>query len=98
MADEIRAEYSQLQQVASQFSKQATAINQMQQRVKRSMSSLQGKWIGKGSEAFFQEMSDEVMPATNRLYAALQEAGKATKQIAQILQQAEQDAASPFKV
>ena len=97
MADEIRAEYAQLQQVATKFSQQATAISQMQSHVKRSMSALQGNWIGKGSEAFFREMGDEILPATARLHNALQEAGKATKQIAQILQQAEQDAAAPFK-
>lgn len=97
MADEIRADYQQLQSVAAQFSKQASAINQMSQQVKRSMSSLQGNWIGKGSESFFSEMSDKVLPGTARLYKALQEASKITKQIAQTVQQAENDAAAPFK-
>lgn len=97
MADEIRADYRQLQQVATQFSRQATAVNQTRQQVKRSMNALQGSWIGHGSEAFFAEMSDKVLPATDRLYKALQEANKVTKQIAQLLQQAEQDASTPFK-
>jgi len=37
MADEIRADYTQLQQVATQFNRQAAAINQMQQQMKRSL-------------------------------------------------------------
>ncbi|PKO20908.1 MAG: hypothetical protein CVU38_17625, partial [Chloroflexi bacterium HGW-Chloroflexi-1] len=74
-----------------------TAINQMQQQMKRSLSALQGNWIGHGSEAFFSEMNDKVLPATNRLCKALQDANKITKQIAQLLQQAEQDAAAPFQ-
>jgi WXG100 family type VII secretion target len=97
MADEIRADYQQLQQVATQFSKQATAINQMRAQVKRSMNALHGNWIGKGSESFFSEMNDKVMPGTERLYKALQEASKITKQIAQTMKQAEDDAAAPFK-
>ena len=97
MADEIRADYRQLAQLATQFSRQASAINQMRQRVKHSMNALQGNWIGHGSEAFFSEMSDKVLPGQDRLYKALQEASKVTKQISQLMQQAEQDAASPFK-
>ena len=97
MADEIRADYRQLAQVATQFSRQASAVNQMRQQVKRSMNALQGNWIGHGSEAFFAEMNDKVLPGTNRLYKALQDASKITKQISQLVQQAEQDAAAPFK-
>lgn len=97
MADEIRADYAQLQQVAQQFNKQAQAINQMRQSVKKSMGALQGNWKGKGSDAFFSEMSDKVLPASDRLYQALQEASKITKQMAQTVQQAEEDAAAPFK-
>jgi WXG100 family type VII secretion target len=97
MADEIKADYSQLQQVSAQFNKNASTMSQMQQQVKGKMSSLQGSWMGKGSEAFFSEMSDKVLPGVDRLIKALQEASKVTKQMAQVLQQAEQDAAAPFK-
>jgi WXG100 family type VII secretion target len=97
MADEIRVDYPQLQQVAAQFSRQATAVNQTQQQVKRSMGQLQSAWVGQGSGAFFREMSDKVLPATNRLYQALQDASKTTRQIAQLMEQAERDAAAPFQ-
>jgi WXG100 family type VII secretion target len=97
MADEIQADYAQLQQVSQLFNKQAQAINQMRQQVRKSMGGLQGNWIGKGSDAFFNEMSDKVLPATTRLYQALQEASKITKQMAQTVQQAVEDAAAPFK-
>ncbi len=97
MADEIRADYTQLQQVATQFSRQATAINRMQQQMKRSLSALQGNWIGHGSEAFFSEMRDKVLPATQRLADALRAAQKVTLQISQVLRAAEEDAARPFR-
>jgi len=97
LADEIRADYTQLQQVATQFSRQATAINRMQQQMKRSLSALQGNWIGHGSEAFFSEMRDKVLPATQRLADALRAAQKVTLQISQVLRAAEEDAARPFR-
>jgi WXG100 family type VII secretion target len=97
MADEIRVDYPQLQQVAAQFARQATAVNQMQQQVKRSMGPLQSAWVGQGSGAFFREMNDKVLPATNRLCQALQDASKTTRQIAQLMEQAERDAAAPFQ-
>jgi len=97
MADEIRADYTQLQQVATQFSRQATAINRMQQQMKHSLGGLQGNWIGHGSEAFFSEMRDKVLPATQRLADALRAAQKVTQQISQVLRAAEEDAAAPFQ-
>jgi WXG100 family type VII secretion target len=97
MADEIRVDYAQLQEVAARFARQATAINQVQQQLKSKMGHLQSAWVGKGSAAFFAEMNDKVLPATARLYNALQEASKTTKQISQLLEQAEKDAAAPFK-
>ena len=97
MADEIRVDYARLQQVAAQFSRQATAINQMQQQVKRRVGQLQSAWVGKGSDAFFAEMNDKVLPATDRLQRALRDASKTTQQIAQLMAQAEEDAAAPFR-
>ncbi|HMQ51231.1 MAG TPA: WXG100 family type VII secretion target [Anaerolineae bacterium] len=99
MAEEIRADYEQLETIASQFAKQAQAIQQMLQKVQKSMDELENDgWIGRGSDAFFAEMQGEVLPASNRLHDALEEASRVTKEIIQTVQQAEDEACSPFKV
>lgn len=99
MAEEIRADYEQLETIASQFAKQAQAIQQMLQKVQKSMDELENDgWIGRGSDAFFSEMQGEVLPASNRLHDALEEANRVTKEIIQTVQQAEDEACSPFKV
>ena len=98
MADEIRVDYAQLERVAAQFARQATAVNQMQQQLRRKTGQLQSAWVGKGSGAFFTEMNDKILPATARLHNALQEASKTTRQIAQLMAQAERDAAAPFRL
>ncbi len=96
--DEVRADYEQLEQVANQFQAQSQAIQQMLQNVKGSMDPLVGGgWIGRGSDAFYAEMEGEVLPATQRLQAALEEASQATKKITQTMQQAEDNASALFR-
>lgn len=96
--DEIRADYNRLEQLANQFASQSQAIQQMLQNVRGSMDPLQsGGWIGRGSDAFFTEMQSEVLPATQRLQEALDEANRVTKQIIQTVKQAEEEASSPFR-
>jgi WXG100 family type VII secretion target len=98
MADEIRADYEQLQEVATRFANQSQATQDMLQRVRNSMSKLEdGGWIGRGSDAFFNEMNGEVLPATERLRQALEEGSQATNKIVQVVRQAEEEASSPFK-
>lgn len=96
--DEIQADYDRLEQIANQFANQSQAIQQMLQSTKGAMDPLQGGgWIGRGSDAFFSEMQGEVLPASERLKEALDEAGRVTKQIVQIVKQAEEEASSPFR-
>jgi WXG100 family type VII secretion target len=98
MADEIRADYDRLEQVANQFANQSQAVGQMLQSVRGSMDPLEGGgWIGRGSDAFFEEMNSEVLPASQRLQEALDEASRVTKQIIQTVKQAEEEASSPFR-
>lgn len=99
MSDEIRADYDELEQVASRFATQSQAVQQMMQKVNQSANKLiSGDWKGRGIEAFTNEMTDEVFPATKRLYEALEEASRATNDIAQTLKTAEEEACSPFRV
>ncbi len=98
MADEIRADYDQLQDIASRFANQAQVIQEMLQNVRNRMQPLEdGGWIGRGSDAFFSEMNDEVLPATERLQKALEEAARVTNQIMQTVRQAEEEASGLFK-
>jgi len=98
MADEVKADYEQLEQVASKFSSQSEEIQQMLQTVKNNMDQLEPDWIGRGSEAFFSEMQSEVLPAVMRLQQALEEANRVTKEVVQTMQDAEEEASSPFRV
>lgn len=98
MAQQIQANYDDLQDVASRFTNQAQAIQAMLQRVSSSYSKLRGGgWQGRGADAFFGEMEDIVLPATGRLQDALEQAGQATGNIARAVKQAEEEASSLFR-
>lgn len=97
MADIVRANYQQLDQIANKFKNEAEQTRAMLQKVKGAMEPLQsGGWIGKGSDAFFNEMNGKIIPAVNRLAQALQEAASKTKEIGNTMRQAEQEGANPF--
>jgi WXG100 family type VII secretion target len=96
--DEIKAEYDQLDQVANRFLQQSEAITNMLQRVRSSMEKLeQDGWKGRGAQAFFDEMHGEVLPACQRLHTVLSDGSQVSKEIIQIMRQAEGEAAAPFK-
>ena len=98
MADEIRADYDKLSQVASRFDKQAHLINEMLRKVKADMEKLEhGGWIGHGATDFFQEMHSLVLPAVQRLEGALHTGSQVTKEISEQMRRAEEEASSIFK-
>lgn len=97
MADKVQADYEQLDQVSGQFSNQSQVIQDLIQKVRSSVQQLEdGGWIGRGADSFFSEMQSVVFPAMQRLESSLNDASGTTKQIAQNMQQAEQDAQSLF--
>ena len=61
------------------------------------METLEPDWVGLGSDAFFEEMQGEVLPAVQRLQEALEQAGMVTGEIVSIFQQADEEASSPFR-
>jgi WXG100 family type VII secretion target len=97
MADKVQADYEQLGQVSSQFANQSQVIQELMQKVRSSVQQLEdGGWIGRGADSFFSEMQSVVFPAIQRLESSLNDASSTTKQIAQNMQQAEQEAQSLF--
>lgn len=98
MPDQIQANYDELQQVSSQFNNCGQAIEALQQKIRSSYAKLADKgWIGKGADAFFDEMESKIFPTEHRLQQALEKAGQVTGTIAQNVKQAEEEASSLFR-
>lgn len=98
MADRIEVDYQALNKIAKQFSKQARLIEQMHKRVSTETNSLaKDGWIGRGSDAYFREMQEIVLPGVQRLYEALEEANRVTIQINKDMEKAEDEASAPLR-
>ena len=97
-SDVIQAKYDELDTIARRFGQQAQGIGELRSQLQRSAQPLeQGGWQGRGSAAFFKEMNGQVVPATQRLRQALDEARAVTLQISELLRRAEQEASAPFR-
>ncbi len=94
----IQADYDELANIANQFAQEAAGVEQQTAKIMGLVGELEaGGWIGLGANAFYGEIYDLVEPGLQKLSRALEDAANATKQIAQMVQQAEQEASGRFK-
>jgi WXG100 family type VII secretion target len=99
----IEVNYDELANIQKLFNNESQGINQLYQETKRKVDALTGQgqgagWIGRGSEAFFAEMQNIVLPSMQRLAQALLAASSATGRISQTFRSGEEEAKSLFKV
>ena len=87
-ADLIQADYDALQQMAARFGRESQLTSELMRRLDQLAQALPA---GETTPA----LTAEILPALNRLAAALAESQAASQQIIAILQQAEETAAHP---
>lgn len=98
-APRVRADFDVLGRIAQAFAKHASDTRQSLQRIKQQVDTLQsGDWIGKGANAFYQEMNSSVLPSFNRLVSSLERAGQDTKKMSDIMKRAEEEASTYFRL
>jgi len=94
----VRADYDQLQQVASGFSQTEQTLQQLLALLKQNKETLQGgDWVGQGATAFYKEMDDSVLPTMDRLVKAMDAASTQMAAISAIMKNAEDAAANVLK-
>lgn len=94
VAPKIRADYDLLEAISRVFLREGRASGQTLRRLTQSISTLQsGEWIGAGATKFYREMDSEVLPSMRRLNRALETGSRVTRQISQIMRQAEEESA-----
>lgn len=98
MANKVQAKYDELDQMSGRLSEAANRVNEMAGKLRSQMDVLQGGgWIGRGSDAFYNEMGDTMLPAVQKLEDALESASKTLRQAADRLKSAEQEASARFR-
>ena len=97
IGNKIQADYDELASIANQFAQESSAAQQLMSQIQNLVGQLEGGgWIGRGAQAFYSEMHDEVEPGLQRMVQALEDASSAVKQISNIIAQAEQEASMKF--
>lgn len=97
MSDKIDVNYEQLQQIAKMFDTEADGIQQVLNSTKSRVDALvNAGWKGRGSETFFAEQQNIVLPSLNRLVKALHDASQVTQKVMQIYSSAEEQAKNLF--
>jgi WXG100 family type VII secretion target len=93
----IQADYDELDQIVRQFDMEGQDVERLKQRIQMAVEELErGGWRGRGARAFYDEMYMTVLPGLRALHDALYAASDATRQINDILQNAEQEASTLF--
>ena len=94
--DEFQCTYDQMEVIANSFTTQSDVVQQMLENLRNHMEDLKPDWIGLGSDAFFNEMESEVIPALQRLIQALEDGAQLTTRVRQSIETAEQQASAQF--
>jgi WXG100 family type VII secretion target len=97
-ASEIRVQYDDLATIAITLDRRVELTHQLLKALRRQQSILDGGvWCGSGAQAFFTEMNSHIVPSMNGLIEALEQTAGTTRQIQELMQQAETDAAALFR-
>lgn len=93
----IRMDYAEGKTCETCFSQHADSTRQLLNSLTRQLDQLAaGGWLGRGAQQFYAEMQEVVLPALERMAAALEEVRRCTQRIAQDFQKAEQEAGALF--
>jgi WXG100 family type VII secretion target len=96
-APEIKVEYEALEAIREEFGRRHQALEQTLKRLQARLDELERDgWIGRGSEAFFREMREEVLPRYTRLLNALDDSHHEMRRIHDVYEAAEDTAAHVF--
>jgi WXG100 family type VII secretion target len=94
----IQAQYDELATIAQHLQAKAEANEGMVKRVRQLTSALRDAgWTGAGADAFLGEMDGSVFPALDRLTGAFTDASRVSLEVAEVIHQAEEEAASLFR-
>lgn len=86
----IRSEYDKLESNAKRFSKSSNQVQRSLSKLKQALSEIEGGgWVGQAAKAFIAEMSDEVVPALERLVEWLEQGSTTTNQVLKLFREAE---------
>ena len=99
MADRTELNGEQLQVIAKRFQSEADELNNLLSQTRNKVDGLHGSgWIGRAADQFNNEMQSLLLPAVQRLVAALQAASNQVNAIVKIYDDAQSQSQGFFKI
>lgn len=99
MADRTELNGEQLAQMMKKFQSEADELNQLLGQTRNKIGTLRSSgWVGRGSDQFYNEMESLVLPAVQRLVAALNAASNQVNAIMKIYDDAQNQAQGLYKL
>ncbi|MEE4193642.1 MAG: WXG100 family type VII secretion target [Anaerolineae bacterium] len=98
MAEKTEVNYDQLEDLGKRFIAEGAMVQAIRVKLLADTEKLHGEgWIGQAADKFHTEMTQEVLPAVQRLFEALNDAGGAMMTICNIFNEAEEETQGYFK-
>jgi WXG100 family type VII secretion target len=97
MADTVQVDHDQMNSIAQRFGDQSEQVRAQYDKIMHQLDVLkQGAWIGPNADEYFKIMEGTLLPACKRLFAALDQAGDTTKNVAKMMRDADEEAKGLF--
>jgi WXG100 family type VII secretion target len=97
MAQIRKLNYDDMTNIVGKFKSEAQDIDSLLKQTKGKTESLHNnQWVGQGSEKFFSEMEQSVLPALGRLVGALGHAADVAQKIADTIRRFDEETKSFF--
>jgi WXG100 family type VII secretion target len=97
VAERIRANYPELEEIAGQFQKRCEVICEMTENLCREADELhETYWWGEASDRFHEEFNTDVIPRMRRLCESLDESANTLKRIQEIFAETERECRAHF--
>jgi len=97
MAGTTIVNYDEMRSISAHFKTMAENISDLAKTTNAKVADLhEDKWIGRGSDKFFQEMDQLVKPALAKLVQALDLTAVVAEDIVKIISQADEEVKSSF--
>jgi WXG100 family type VII secretion target len=97
MAQIRKLNYDDMTNIVGKFKSEGQEIDALLKQTKGKVEALHNnQWVGQGSEKFFGEMEQSVLPATSRLVDALAHAADVAQRIADTIRRFDEETKSFF--
>jgi WXG100 family type VII secretion target len=97
MSEKTIIDYEQMETIARKFEVEGEELTRLLLKIRQKVHDAQTEWVGRGSDAFYDEMHNKVLPAMQRLCEASFFTAQVTRAILAVYHQAEDEGSSLFK-